>query len=1035
MTLDFKERKICLDTSKSFIVQAPAGSGKTSILVQRYLALLAKVEKQPEEILAITFTRAASSEMRKRIIQALINAKEENKKNKDLSSVKPTIFFDEDHNIENDFNKIFNCENDFDKNLNNHLTYEQVINLLAKKVLKRDEKENWNLISNPSRLKIQTFDALCASITRKMPLATNFGKKVEVLNEPEVLYEIAIDEFLKCENLQKDWSDALDLLLLHLDNDWNLLKKLFIEMLAKREQWLGYIVAMNSAHDTKTILEKGLEKEITNTLLRVKQFIMAESKNIPTLKNIPALACFAANNLRQKDEKNSLIIACDILNTDWPGSNFKDLDTWKGLSELLLTKSGQIRKSVTKAQGFFSQSKITNKEVKRQYVNNKNLMLECLEQIHSNKMLIKSLNEIVKLPYPKYDKEDWEIIKSICTLLPVIVGYLQVTFKEKGKVDFSEVTIATDYALGEKDNCSDLGLSLGYKINHILVDEFQDTSIAQYNLLEKITSTWEANENKTLFFVGDPMQSIYLFRQAEVGLFLTVKEFGLGNIKLIPLSLKVNFRSSSQIVNWINKLFLKIFPLRDDISSGAISFSRSYAYKETRLQEDDGQIELNNIDEDNLTQELEIKRIVEIIKNEKQKNKNSSVAILVRSRTHLQKILPALKNNNIEFRGVEIESLTDSEIVKDLLALTNAVLHLGDRISWLAVLRAPWCGLKLNDLYILSNAKDRIIIFENMLDEEVISSLSQDGQLRVKKIVQIMLYSISLVSKINIRELIFNLWINLNGPECLTDKIQEQDAYAFFEFLSSISDERNKYYEVGYIESKLTKLYAKSVSTLDNPIEIMTIHKAKGLEFDIVILPSLDRKPTVNKNKLFFLNKKIDNAKNEYLLFSAIKSVRSKENKIYEYLKYIFEQKETQEISRLFYVACTRTKSKLFCLANFKNFAKNSFLDLCLDFLPWDQIKNINIENNIQDNNGMYDDGYGLTEDEKYIAINNKFDKVSKLNNNSEISCIKENNQSFYSNTIPFFNNKEINRNYTFKDMPNSVIKRLKDIYFIKVEE
>ena len=125
----------------------------------------------------------------------------------------------------------------------------------------------------------------------------------------------------------------------------------------------------------------------------------------------------------------------------------------------------------------------------------------------------------------------------------MLVAQLQVVFKERGSVDFSAISLAALTALGTDDAPTDLALYFDVKLRHILVDEFQDTSITQHNLLRKLTAGWETNDGRSLFVVGDPMQSIYRFRQAEVGLFLQSQLQGIGNIQLKPLQLTVNFRS------------------------------------------------------------------------------------------------------------------------------------------------------------------------------------------------------------------------------------------------------------------------------------------------------------------------------------------------------------------------------------------------------------------------------------------------------------------------------------------------------------
>ena len=146
-------------------------------------------------------------------------------------------------------------------------------------------------------------------------------------------------------------------------------------------------------------------------------------------------------------------------------------------------------------------------------------------------------------------------------------------FSEKVKTDFVEVALTAGNALGTADNPGDVALILDYQLRHLLVDEMQDTSSAQYRMLEALTGGWEEGDGRTLFCVGDPMQSIYRFRNAEVGQFLLAKHAGIGNVKLHELTLRRNFRSGERRVNWCNDVFPNVIPDNDDSRKSAVSFS------------------------------------------------------------------------------------------------------------------------------------------------------------------------------------------------------------------------------------------------------------------------------------------------------------------------------------------------------------------------------------------------------------------------------------------------------------------------------
>jgi ATP-dependent exoDNAse (exonuclease V) beta subunit len=118
-----------------------------------------------------------------------------------------------------------------------------------------------------------------------------------------------------------------------------------------------------------------------------------------------------------------------------------------------------------------------------------------------------------------------------------------------------------------------------------VVDEFQDTSPTQMRLIEQLTLGWQHDDGRTLFCVGDPMQSIYRFRKADVSLFLQASEFGIGQLPLTPLKLTRNNRSHPQVVDWINNTFKPIFPAQDNITQVAISYRTFIATKDTIADE------------------------------------------------------------------------------------------------------------------------------------------------------------------------------------------------------------------------------------------------------------------------------------------------------------------------------------------------------------------------------------------------------------------------------------------------------------------
>ncbi len=874
---DFDERRRALDPTCSFIVQAPAGSGKTGLLIQRYLMLLAHVES-PEEIVAITFTKKAVAEMRERVLLALAK-----------TSKTPET------------------------------EHEKLICTLAGAVLKRDAQAGWNIMDNPARLRIQTIDSLCVSLTRQMPILSKFGSQLESIEDASDLYLEAARATIDLVNKKNLVTHDIERLLNHLDNDVTRFEKLLSKILEQRDHW--------SRHIHKGKDRDGLESALRNlrheALKRVLKIYPKSMQN-----EMIKLVQYAATNLKESS-RNSPLAICEKLSA-LPGSEEHDVPFWRGIAELLTTKDGGWRAMFTISNGFPPGITRDEKEQAKLW---KDRALTLIDKLKENDTLRQWLHELRDLPPPTYTDIQWEVLGSITRLLPHAVAQLKLVFQERGKVDFTEVAQGALFSLGKSEAPTDLALALDYRIQHLLIDEFQDTSISQYELIAKLTAGWEPGDGRSLFAVGDPMQSIYRFREAEVGLFLRARTEGIGSVALESIVLHANFRSQRSIVNWINETFPQIMPKREeeDISVGAVSYTASVA---TQKALDGEAVSVHPLfNGDHIS---EAKKVVEIVMQARRNDPSAIIAILVRNRTHLCEIIPQLRIAGLRFSAIGIDLLGYRPVVQDLLALTRALTHLADRLAWLAVLRAPWCGLTLTDLYALSSTHTTLVsdtvgienslresrqtVWELLNDEVRISAVSSDGVARLLRIRKVLGCCIDNRNRKSLRATVEAAWLALGGPACVKDTTDLEDAEIYFDYLEG-HEKAGGLPDLEVFERGLTKLYALPDLEADNTLQIMTIHKSKGLEFDCVIVPGLGRPPRSNEKKLFrwmerpYISDERKSARADLLLAPILKTGATSDL-IYSWLEKLDRAKEYFEDERLLYVAVTRTKNFLHLLGS-----------------------------------------------------------------------------------------------------------------------
>jgi ATP-dependent helicase/nuclease subunit A len=841
---DGAQRAQALDPTRSFIVQSPAGSGKTELLIQRYLTLLG-VASKPEAVIAITFTRKAAGEMRRRVMAALVDTIKDR-------PAKP----------------------------HEALTWD-----LARKVRAKSEAHGWYLLENPGRLRIQTIDALCAAIAHQAPWLSRMGGAPDIVEDAEDLYKEAARSTVELVE-DSQWSADVGVLLSHVDNNYQDLERLIVGMLARRDQWLRHITSTET-ENTRAALVRALRNVALDAVADIMKAVPQDKAAEIVFITAAAGANLVSNN------KEGLARACIDL-TELPVVD--DLDAWLGIMDTLLAKTtGTWRKSINVNNGFPANEKL----LKRRYT-------QLIADLAENEALRSSLDELRYLPDQQFSESQWKILASMVRILPAAVEKLKDIFRAQGVADFVEVAIAARRSLDNSKESANPVLITDDRIEHILIDEFQDTSVSQYSLLKALTAEWKTGDGRTVFVVGDPMQSIYRFREAEVGLFLKTCREGIVDIPMELIRLSANFRSDKGIVDWVNDAFPSVMPSEEDITTGAIPFCASdTVHGPGRVPAVTLHPFIGRDDEDEASQVL---GIIHSARDRKQK-----VAILVRARTHLTSILPVLRTAGLRFRAVDIESLAQVPVVQDLTALTRALMHPADRIAWLALLRAPWCGMTLKELHILAGDDLKAAIRDLVGDESRTQLLNSEGRRRLTRVRSVLETALE-KRPVSLRSWIEGVWLALGGPACAANATEIENARVFFDLLEEMDD--GGVLDIETFEKRIQDLYARPDSEADDSLQIMSIHKAKGLEFDVVIVPGLGRKPKADESRLMLWLERPRLGEETDLLLAPISATGADGDKTYDYLKHVDSFKSDHESGRLLYVAATRARSELHLLGH-----------------------------------------------------------------------------------------------------------------------
>ncbi len=896
--VDAAARAAALDVRRSFLVQAPAGSGKTELLMQRYLrALAAPNVEEPEAILAITFTRKAALEMRNRILDALTRAAA----GEALSQA----------------------------------PHEQVTRQAALAVLRRDRERQWGLLANPSRLVIRTIDSFCDALVRGLPLASAISGETQVTESPDVLYDEAARRTLLELTGEGARADAVGRLLAEQDNDAARARRLIVTMLQRRDQWLRFL-GRSDAYSQKELevaranLERSLRDAVESELTEIQAVI---NSRLDDEARQMLLAHAAQAGLNVEDE-HELAVLRGLHR--WPAASAEHVQVWQALSTFALTGKpgeGKLRRAFDKRVGMPGG------------LPERAACIEFFRKLAGRDWcgdLCGALDRVRVLPPVTYSEREWEFVLAMFGLLPVAVGHLKAVFAEEGTSDFSEVAMAAERVLGKMEGPSDLAFALGCRIRHILVDEFQDTSRSQTDLLKALVRTWEPEDGCTLFLVGDPQQSIYAFRQADVLNFSHAAKRGVGPVKPAVERLKVNFRSQPKLVEWFNRTFPHILTEESE-TRAAVRYVPAESAPGAANTEG-AAVRLLGFDSGDPARRDEASVLADCIQDELGADSSATLAILVRSRTHLPELTAALRARRIRYRALEIDPLHELPAVRDVDCVRRALLHRADRVAWLALLRAPFIGLTLSDLAALCRESHGATICE--LLSARLAMLSEEGGVRAPRLRELMEATIARLGRVPLDALVESAWLRLGGEAALRggdDGEQEWQAVKMYMSLLRECEAGGAPTDGPEFDRALAKLYAPPETGEGIRVEIMTIHGAKGLEWDVVFVPALGRPPRRGERQLLYWRAR-QVGEDETLLLAPAEAIASeaekRERTVAAYVRQLQKEAETEEVKRLLYVAATRARRRLYLSAELPAEGKpplsNTFLKLlwCVPGIP-----------------------------------------------------------------------------------------------------
>jgi ATP-dependent helicase/nuclease subunit A len=753
-------------------------------------------------------------------------------------------------------------------------------------------------------LRIQTIHSFCQSILRRFPLESNVSPHFQAIDERDAreIFEMIFDQFFRLQHeakLSADLSASLYFLTSEMGEDR--LLSLSEEVLFNREKFhfLDQKPSLD-ALEKQLCAQFSLDASLSNTDFENGFLDRARA----VLKRLASCVAFFETGSETDKGKAELLASL----TEKEAIDESDLPAYLAI---FLTQKGEIRKAI-----------FTKKLLKQDEALDAFLLKEA-DYAYAH-LQEKKKRTIVK-----------ESAHFLCFAKALIEAY-KAEKDQKGVLDYDDLIIKAAHLLSQSDMVEWVLYKLDGGIDHLLVDEAQDTSIAQWKVIKALVEDFYAGQSardelRTLFVVGDEKQSIFSFQGADPYLFVQINHFFERQAEAVKhrwenIKLQLSFRSTGTILSFVDEVFrrdetkkgvsltgeeLQHMPFRED-KTGHIEVWPLIKAADDEEETDNQQSWVMPVQqkwqmpaERILAEEIAehiAKRLQSsaLIPSRKRGILPGDIMILLRRRSRLLiDLVRALKKRGVPITGVDRLTLNAQMIVKDLLAVIEWCLRPEDDLTLAVILKSPLIGFSEDDLYDLCADRPSFLI-ENLQNQFPENRLLSLNRLRYK------------AQKLSP----FAFLADVIEHPCPAD--HRSGRRAFFKRMGvEIEDAMNELLSVSltyeaqhspvlqnFVHWMKSADYQvkREMEQIEDRVRIMTVHGSKGLQAPIVYLP--DTMPSSPKGKAVFYDE--DDNKLPLFLSSSEKTCEE-----VVALKDLHRAKEQEEYRRLLYVALTRAEDDL----------------------------------------------------------------------------------------------------------------------------